>query len=185
MLYIHTQELCMHVTRVLHSSAFLFFVIWMQKLGSYHWYCACTWGWGWQLLHWHICVNETWFVLPNLKVLVPWNTGFKARALIFSLAIAPTVTGLNKFFSVCLFRMPMSTMQEGSGPVTLYRQPSLVQRLMENSKFTGDRPCRSKWAAWSVSFQMSYNIIVAANERLVKRIKLDKGQHSNEKQFSF
>ena len=42
-----------------------------------------------------VCIHETWFVLAGSKVLVPWDAGFKARALrtvIFSLATAPATT---------------------------------------------------------------------------------------------
>ena len=47
----------------------IFSIGWMQwtrrKIGSYHWYCACAWGWNWWLLHGMVCVYETWCVLAG------------------------------------------------------------------------------------------------------------------------
>ena len=98
----------------------------------------------------------------------------------FSLATAPAATGQEKFFysSVSSFRIAiMSTSQEGSTAVPTTE----FGRLME--MMTGLQEQMS-----SMKRELS-DEREAANERLVKRIKLDKGptfkKKSNEKQYHF
>ena len=73
-----------------------------------------------------VCVYETWFVLACSKVLAPWDTGFKARALRavrFSPVTAPAVTSSEgkNFLSLChLSKSLCLHHKKGLGPVTPY-----------------------------------------------------------------